>query len=48
MHYTGEQKKFIGALVFKPFLGVIWGADSEKSIGLVRCLKDLFCRIGMS
>jgi hypothetical protein len=29
----GTKKKFIGALVFKPVPGVIWGADSEKCIG---------------
>jgi hypothetical protein len=32
---TAQQKKmfFLGALVFRPVPGVIWGADSENCIG---------------
>jgi hypothetical protein len=30
---TGKKFFFVGALVFRPFSGVIWGADSEKCIG---------------
>jgi len=31
--YTAQQKKILGALVFWPVPGVIWGADSENFIG---------------
>jgi len=28
-----KKKIFLGALVFRPVPGVIWGADSENDIG---------------
>jgi hypothetical protein len=31
--YTGQQKKILGALVFRPVPEVSWGADSEQCTG---------------